>query len=207
MSCSSWAWRDNLCALFVCNIGILYTDNMAEHVRIEIETIEHFERLMTDKPEMQKRARKIIASVMQKARSDTSKGARDCLENDPRAAYKAVKRMVYKRMLGGNISILNKRKAGNTRVMITNTNPHTGRGGNRRPVSARTEQITSYYGSDRGFVLRFVNSGTKSRMTRYGNRGSIAARNWFEGVSQYAVERAASAFEQLIEQEIKNTEA
>jgi len=161
---------------------------------------------MASDPEMQRQARAIIAKVMAQARRSTSAEARTVLQSDPRAAYKAVKRMVYKRMLGANISILQKRKAGSTRVAVTNTNKHTGRGGNRRPRSQRTEQIDSYYGADRGFILRFINNGTAMRTTRYGNRGSITARNWFQQASEKAVNAAAEQFATIVDQVITNTQ-
>jgi hypothetical protein len=65
------------------------------------------------------------------------------------------------------------------------------RGGNRRPRSQRTEQIDTYYGKDRGFILRFLNSGTASRDTRFGNRGAIPAGRQFETSSTWQMEKAA----------------
>lgn len=77
------------------------------------------------------------------------------------------------------------------------------------PRSQRTEDLLSYYGSDRGFVLRFLNQGTKQRTDekRKGNRGSIAGRNWFGPASQQQMEQAAGVFEQFIEQAIAEANA
>jgi hypothetical protein len=78
---------------------------------------------------------------------------------------------------------------------------------------------------DRGFILRFVNSGTKTRVigfrntvkanrsmyeravtrihsgekSRTGNRGSIAARNWFMQSAESALGDAAQMIADLIE--------
>ena len=77
---------------------------------------------------------------------------------------------------------------------------------------------------DRGFILRFVNSGTKTRVIGFrntvkanrsmyertvtrvhsgdkahtGNRGSIAARNWFMTASESALSNAAQTIADLI---------
>jgi hypothetical protein len=57
--------------------------------------------------------------------------------------------------------------------------------------------MMDYEGSDRGFILRFLNSGTGQRTagTRngrlHGNRGNIAARNWFPSSGQRAMNAAA----------------
>jgi len=56
----------------------------------------------------------------------------------------------------------------------------------------------SYEGKDRGFILRFLNAGTDTRRTRYGNRGAIAPRNWFGGASQHQLENAANNLDKMI---------
>jgi hypothetical protein len=88
----------------------------------------------------------------------------------------------------------------------------------------------SYGPLDRGFILRFLNSGTKTRVvgfkntlksnkgryadtvtrihagdkSRTGNRGSIAARNWFRGASHAALEKVSSQLQELIDKIIAN---
>jgi hypothetical protein len=83
----------------------------------------------------------------------------------------------------------------------------------------------SYGPYERGFILRFVNSGTKTRVVgfrntmksnrakynravsrihrgetfRTGNRGSIAARNWFMQSAESALGNAAQMIADLIE--------
>ena len=80
-------------------------------------------------------------------------------------------------------------------------------------------------GSDRGFILRFVNAGTDARVATHmnghailrkekvkwhtyksgeiGGRGAIRARNWFGNNSQKAMEEAAGQAAQLIDKLIK----
>lgn len=163
------------------------------------ELSKKLDRLQAHDSQMEQRITKIIREAIKAARSMVTADAKGAVGNDPRHAYKAVRSMVYKRILGGNISILQKRKAGSGKSGYEP--PRTlrpgQRGGNRVPRSARTQQIMDYEGSDRGFILRFLNSGTGQRTagTRngrlHGNRGSIAARNWFPSSGQRAMNAAA----------------
>jgi hypothetical protein len=78
--------------------------------------------------------------------------------------------------------------------------------------------MMSYQGSERGFILRFLNQGTDVRYTggrngrteserfRFiesrggrGHRGSIAARNWFGPRSQAELENAAANLDKMID--------
>lgn len=175
---------------------------------ITIAEIEDLDKiLMTDKV-MQKKVKTMLSKLLRQARSRVSKDSRGAIKNDPRHAYKAVKSTVYKRLLGGNISILSPRKASNTRVRLNkrtklSMNPHQ-RGGNRMRRSERTEQLDSYYGKDRGFILRFLNAGTSDRITKTHNarRGNISARNWFANASQKEMELMAEEFAKFIDGEI-----
>jgi hypothetical protein len=71
------------------------------------------------------------------------------------------------------------------------------------PRSRRTEDLLTYQGADRGFILRFLNAGTSDRESRVGRRGSIAARNFFATSAQSAMEKAAAQLDTLIEDLIK----
>ena len=163
------------------------------------ELSKKLDRLQAKDSQMEQRITKIIREAIKAARSMVTQDAKGAVGNDPRHAYKAVRSMVYKRILGGNISILQKRKAGSGKSGYEP--PRTlrpgQRGGNRVPRSTRTQQMMDYEGSDRGFILRFLNSGTGQRTagTRngrlHGNRGSIAARNWFPSSGQRAMNAAA----------------
>ena len=172
---------------------------------------QELESLLMSNPAMEKKVQGLIRKVLLVARKEISTAASGKIKNDPRQAYKAVKTAVYRRILGGNVSILNKRKAGKRgpvppvihqlETRVNSKGNH--RGGNRMPRSRRTEDLLTYQGADRGFILRFLNAGTDSRESRIGNRGSIAARSFFATSSQRAMEQAASQLELLIEELIK----
>ena len=161
---------------------------------------QELESLMMSNPEMEKRVQKLIRQVLLAARRIVSNDAKGAMKSDPRQAYKAVKSAVYKRILGGSISILNRKNAkggGSYEPPRKGTSDPFGRGGNRVP------------GADRAFILRFLNAGTDVRDagTRggrlSGNRGRIEPRNFFATSSQKAMEQAAEQLDRLIEELIK----
>lgn len=172
---------------------------------------EELERLLMSNPEMEKKVQGLIRKVLLEARRTISNQAKTDIKADPRQAYKAVKSAVYRRILGGNVSILNKRRAGTrgpvppvVHKLETKTNSKGNhRGGNRMPRSRRTEDLLTYQGADRGFILRFLNAGTGDRESRIGNRGAIAPRNFFANSSRKAMEQAAEQLDRLIEELIK----
>lgn len=169
--------------------------------------------LSKDDP-MHQQLRTIIRKEIKAARSRVSRDVHASVSNDPRAAYRAVRHTVYKSVFGGTLNILSPRRAGARyqlqRSRKLDANPHQ-RGGNRRPRTQRTEALDIYYGKDRGFVLRFLNSGTNTRhiaigvnARRGGNRGSISGRGVFSTSalfqSQAAIEAISEAFEQEFEE-------
>lgn len=182
---------------------------------LTIEQMPDLEKLLIS-GEMEKKVQKIITSVLAKARGKLSSDISSSLPNDPRDAYKAVKRSVYKQILGGNMSILNKRiRSGKSyplapvkhRLEKETNSKGNHRGGNRMPRTKRTEDLLTYYGSDRGFILRFLNSGTPKRDTNGIRRvGNIGARNFFAQSGQKEMEWAAGEISQLIAEEIANTQ-
>ena len=165
------------------------------------------EAMLVSNPDTAKAVRSLISQEIAKARSAISQSARGSLRSDPRDAYKAVRRSVYKSILGGQVNILNPKGGASSSgsnyqpQRKLDANPHQ-RGGNRRKRSARTDQVDGYVGKDRGFILRFVNSGTVARQTRYGNRGSIAARNFMASSGQRELEAAAERLGALIDKEL-----
>ena len=185
---------------------------MAEVEVYTVKSMQQLDALLIEDRGMKKKVQAIIRKVLLKARSDASKSIHGQLSNDPRQAYRAVKSTVYRRLLGGNISILSKRKASKTRVKIEHERKQVidkngqHRGGNRRKRSKRAYDLDSYWGNDRGFILRFLNSGTAERAAYgYGNarRGNIKPRNFFGASSQKAMETASERFCQLIDEEIE----
>ena len=178
------------------------------------EQVKQLKSMMTDDPGFRRRVNAVISQVLKEARKAISQDARTAIENDPRGTYKAVRSAVYRRILGGQVNILQKRKAG---VPTGYRKPLKGlpnRGGNRWGRSERTKQLEGYQGSDRSFVARFLNAGTDNRSIHSytnkngerhnlrgggGNRGSISARNWFGPASQKALENASFQMQELID--------
>ena len=174
---------------------------------------QELESLLMSNPAMEKKVQGLIRKVLLAARKQISGSIQNgnVMKNDPRQAYKAVKSAVYRRILGGNVSILSKRRAGKrgpeppvVHQLEHRTNSKGNhRGGNRMPRSRRTVDLLTYQGADRGFILRFLNAGTDNRESGVGLRGNIAPRNFFADYSQQAMEQAAARLDTLIEELIK----
>ena len=169
-------------------------------------TSEALAVLFVNNPDTRKRIRKIIREELKDAAKRLREDAKYEMKEDPRKAYRAVKSSIYRKILGGNVSILNPRKAGaryqlvRPRKLDQNPRQH---GGNRRKRSERTNAIDSYFGKDRAFILRFVNNGTNDRQTRYGNRGRISVSgNWFPNMGQKELELAAENLANIMEEEL-----
>lgn len=196
---------------------------MADNGTIEItgleERIKKFGEASTKNPEMQRRIREVIRATLSKVRKSLQGQAQSGLQmqSDPRKAYKAVRMAVYRRIFGGQVNILQSNKAGDGHYYEPPRHP-SHRGGNRMAQSGRTRKMMSYQGSERGFILRFLNQGTdvrytggrngrtKSERSRFieshggrGHRGSIAARNWFGPRSQAELENAAANLDKMID--------
>ena len=180
---------------------------MADNGTIEIngldERIKQIGEASTKNPMMRKRINEVIRQTLAKVRKTLQGEAQTGLQmgSDPRKAYKAVRMAVYRRLFGGQVNILQSRRAGNLRLYEPPRHPSR-RGGNRikRPQGGRTEMLMSYQGADRGFILRFLNAGTNERGSRYGNRGSIQPRNWFGPRSQAEMEAAAANIDKMIDE-------
>ena len=145
---------------------------------------------------------------------------------DPRGTAHAVKRYVAKKYLGGVVSILDGGTGGSPTNYEAPREVYPGmkgqRGGNRMLRSERTQAILHYPPSERGFILRMVNSGTNPRYANgrngkwkngnnktffklqqegIGYRGSIAPRNFFGTVGAREVEKAIQNLSTIIDQE------
>ena len=155
------------------------------------EQIKQLDHLLATNPEMEQKMRRVISKVLIKAQSKARRKITDDLPNDPRHAAKAVRKLVYRQLLGGNINILRKRRAteGEIDYTPTRTLKSGQRGGNRRLRSERTMRMESYYASDRGFILYWLNSGTKGRtMGKYQSdphRGNVKRGSQGGDVSKY----------------------
>ena len=166
--------------------------------------LEAFGRIMTNDPNMAGMFRKYIRQVLKEARKKLSQDVKSYMKSDPRKAAQAVRFSVYKSMFEGNLSILQKKKgsAGKKydlrRIRKVVQNP-TMRGGNRRPRGDDgRNRLDYYYGADRGFALRFLGSGTVTRTSRFGNRGSIRQTNWFGHTAPWHMEDAAGQVAEAI---------
>lgn len=140
------------------------------------------------------------------------------------SASSAVLRRTYKGEYTGNINIGgNRRRITSKRRVVPE--PNGGKSGIRRPrtMKDRTKDLQEYFGPDRSFVLRILESGRdvfmatpegptgRRSMATYGRRGSITARNWFFHTMKSDMEQAAQqlgqtltgAVEKWIEQQFK----
>ncbi len=189
---------------------------MADNFQIDglVEQRKELESLMMSNPETEKKVQKLIRKVLLVARRTIAKEAKGKIKADPRQAYKAVKTAVYKRILGGSVSILNKRGAarGKSGYEPPKKLKPGQWGGNRVARSRRTQQVMDYQGADRAFILRFLELGTykgpRIAGTRGGvlggNRGQISPRHFFGTSSHQAMEQAAEQLSTLIDEMIKN---
>ena len=183
---------------------------MAENANIKVEGfIENramFEHLLSTSPGFNTEVRAAIRKVLKEARNKISQDAASYIEYDPRKAARAVKHTVYKTLFGGNVSILAKRKAGPKYDLVRAKKLQPGQvGGNRRRRVEANNRLDQYFGSDRGFVLRFLASGTVSRNTRYGSRGAIRQTDWFGHVGAWHMEEAANQVAEAINNYVKHT--
>lgn len=195
-----------------------------------VQQRKELERLMMGNPQMEKRVQGLIRKVLLKVRQEVQKSIK-FEHGDPRQAYKAVRTTVYRRLLGGNVNILSKRKTGAAGSYEPPKTLRPGqRGGNRRARSERTRALQGYQGSDRGFILRFLNAGTQGRaidftvdpkrehvhrgsqggdLKKYGKtintgrRGNIKPRNFFGQRSHTEMEAAAANLKKMIDDMIK----
>lgn len=166
--------------------------------QVTIENNVKLERLLTSNPEMEKKVQKIVRKVLIVAQKSVQRTA---MPLSSKEAYLGVRKAVYKKVLGGNINIISGGKSAGKRAPIppeSQRKKSHDRGGNRITRSKRTEDLLSYAGPDRSFILRFLNDGTTTRTSRYGNRGAIAARNWFGPAATQALEQSAQMFDELI---------
>ena len=185
---------------------------------------KELEQMLSSNPDMEKRLQKVIRKVLMQARKEIMGGIQ-FKHGDPRQARKAVKTAVYRRILGGSVSLLNKRRAGAAGSYEPPRKGSSGRGGNRRHRSRDTQRMMGYQGASRAFVLRFLNQGTAgrnienfatnpkrdewpsvskwSKHPNTGNRGSIAARNFFSTSSHKAMQQAAEDLDKLIDDMIR----
>jgi len=188
------------------------------------------EAALSTNPKTQKALQKLVREVVLEARRAVVNSI-NFDNGDPRNTRQSVRTTVYRKILGGNINILNSKKThGKNSYRTQKTSRGKKRGGNRMARSTRTQQILDYSPFDREFIMRFVDSGTKQRFVgfrnamssnhnrylqakdrwdagenRTGNRGAIAARGFFARYGERAMEMAAERLAVLIETELAST--
>lgn len=172
--------------------------------------------------ELGDRLRAAIANEIKEARNRLVSGIH--FDNgDPRGARHSIRRVIYQKILGGNINILDGKNSGSTTSYEPPRKLRPGkRGGNRMIRSEETQKRMSYGPLLRGFILRFVNSGTHPRYangrngkwTRTGNRtfarlqeegdyfrGSISPRNFFGTKGEQEMAVAVANLKTIIDEE------
>ena len=195
-----------------------------KHGAIVIEGIEELDKkleyLKTSGTGFEKRLQQVIRKVLGEVRAQLQGSAESGLgmKSDPRKAYKAVRYAIYKRILGGQVNILDPRRVQKMAYNPPRKLQPKQRGGNRMTRSGRTQDLLEYYGGSRAFVLRFLNAGTEPRYNggRNGNteeerfrfiashegrryRGAIAPRNWFGPRSHRELQNAAIRIQELVD--------
>lgn len=193
---------------------------MSERVIIELKGAdvigERLEKMRMQDKMVKKQINFLVKKVMQAALKKTRAETRAKMKSDPRKAYQAVKMMVYKKIIGGNLNIFAPRKAGESKYADFHTKSRMTagqRGGNRRKRSEDTIRMDTYMGKDRYFILRWMQGGTKERKINYsqpipprglrkskkqakqlpertGNRGSISPRLDFPGITERHLQTA-----------------
>lgn len=200
---------------------------MAIKAEINSQLLERQQRAlkacMTVDSEMNKRLRELIFQELKAARYAIADGIKFA-NGDPRGTRDSVKRYIAGKYLGGVVSILDGKNSGTTNNYEAPRKVQPGkRGGNRMIRSQRTHDMLHYGPQDRGFILRFVNSGTSPRYAAGRNvsgknnrreffrmqaegdwyRGSISPRNFFSTLGQPAMQQAVSNLGKMVDEEFE----
>ena len=195
-------------------VGLEVDTQMLENQRLALQAC------MTVDSELAKRLRECIFQELKRIRNDVAGGLKFA-NGDPRGTRGAVKRYVAGKYLGGVVSILDGKKSGSKNSYEAPRKLRPGqRGGNRMLRSQRTDDMLHYGPDERGFILRFVNSGTIPRYANGRNvsgrnmrnffklqeegdyyRGSIAARNFMDRLGSPAMQKAVDNLSKMIDEE------
>lgn len=193
--------------------GVITAEVNMDAVRQHIDDLG---KMLTSNDGTYKDLQNIIRKEIKKTRNQIAKDVKANLGQDPKNAYRAVRSTIYKQVLGGNINILAKRKAGRLVAPPIQDGDSIRWGGNRRKRSPRTEKLLSYTGADRGFILRFNNSGAAERHIKFtlakrkedkwnhnpntGNRGNIAPRGVFAHSAVFRFEETLANIDKVMEE-------
>lgn len=181
---------------------------------------KNLEKLMTDNPETRQVIQDLIRETMWEARNATAHEIMGIVGNRGQSA-RSVRNIVYQKVLGGDINILEKKK-GTAKWRIVQKdrkveqNPHM-RGGNRRKRTLETAKREGYEPTARGFILKWQDEGTKMRFIGMrntaknyyklvkrgtGGRGQITPGNFFYRIASKHLGAAAEKLGIMIDEEI-----
>lgn len=168
-----------------------------------LESQKALEAALSTSPKAQTVLRRIIRKYIKEARTQVVNSIH-FKNGDPRKSAWAVRNAVYKKVLGANINIFDSRKAHGASSYEPQRKLRQGqRGGNRLQRSAKTDRMMHYAPQGRGMILRWQNEGTGERTSRYGNRGTIAARNFFRPLGDRAMGQMRDNLSMAIEEEMQ----
>lgn len=129
---------------------------MAKHVDLKLTTDFRFEELLSTNPKMREDLEYAVDVILKDAREQASEEMKRYFFDSAHETHRAIRRIVYKKVIGGELNILNVKRA----LRQGKVSP------SYRGRTADTQRILSYTGIDRGFILRFVNDGTNERWTK-----------------------------------------
>lgn len=132
-----------------------------------------------------------------KVRKAVSQSFMASVNSDPRMTRRAVQQTIYKRVIGGNVNILNPTKREHKTITVRYAKGGKSGRPRHRSVSQRTQQINSYYGKDRAFLIRMINTGKNMR----GHSGRKGFFNMTEGLMR----TAAREIDECIDKELQKT--
>lgn len=170
------------------------------------EVMKAFEGLRLDEVAKRKDLRKIVRKEIGDVRKKVVQAAAGAMATDPNRSRNAVLGTVYKNVIGGSVSLFD-RKVKKMRLVKQKRGGASGIIRNRY-VSDRTKQIRGYMPENRGFILRFLNKGTQARTANgrggRGNRGAITGKNFFEPVATAGMRMAAENMRRQVDKMIED---
>lgn len=177
---------------------------------ITVEAGDNLQQLLLSNKGMEEKVQRIVRKVLESSR-DTLRARSRFVSS--KAAYLAIRKSVYKKILGGNLNIAPSQFRAKHKAQVPPVyhrleyelnSKGNHRGGNRMPRSRRTEDLLSYWGTDRGFILRFLNAGTPNRSTN-GTRpvGRITGNDWFVDNSLQVLDRHMGMLDKLMNELIE----
>lgn len=187
-------------------MGSMFEFEINESVILEQQ--KAIEAALSTGPKAEKVLRTIIRKYILEARQQVVNSI-PFKHGDPRGARNSIRSTVYKKVFGANLNIFNMHKAHRDSTYEPPRKLRPGqRGGNRVKRGGNTIRWMTYGPLDRGAVLRWLNDGTGDRTagTRggrlSGNRGSIAARNFFRPLGDRALAQMSVRMSNEIESQL-----